>query len=218
MFSHRLLMLALLSTIALLIVGAAAPQSKQQAIKRLLSTDAGTRIKAQQELLTARANLISELAKIVDDNENQVHKPDSVRKAMFILGEMRAIEAVGVLVSNIAFPDVLPPGKEPRPGPGWGMGKLHTIASRPLKTWPAVEALTKIGEPCLEATIEKIATTDGVTEQNACIRVLIEVRGRDSASALLKHAINKQKVPQKSQRLQNTLDRLLRIKPKKPRK
>ena len=73
---------------------------------------------------------------------------------------------------------------------------------------PAVQALAKIGEPCIEATINKLATTYNVAEQDACFRVLIELREPGLASAMLKRAVARETDPKKRERLQNGVDRL----------
>ncbi len=89
MFSGRELVLVLLCVAVLLCIGSAQPQPKESAVKRLLSNDATTRKEAQQELVAARADVVSELVSIIDDKDNQLTRSDSVRAAMFVLGEMR---------------------------------------------------------------------------------------------------------------------------------
>jgi len=208
MCSGKVLLLMLFGMVLVLSVGAAQPQLQESAPRRLLSNAATTRKKAQNELLAARSNLVSGLIAIVKDKKNQLTRPrqDSVARAMFILGEMRAPEAVEILVSNIAFPDTLPQGAERTPR----IVVVHgsTLRSRPLRTMPAVQALAKIGEPCIEATINKLATTYNVAEQDACFRVLIELREPGLASAMLKRAVARETDPKKRERLQNGVDRL----------
>jgi hypothetical protein len=210
MRSGTQLVLVLVCAMVVLCVGRGHSQGNQPAAARLLADDAETRDEAKGELLAARADLISALVSIVGDEENQTARPESVRAAMFILGEMRATEAIGVLVANIAFPDTLPPPAAPPPGGFVGTGSLYTIRSRPLEQWPAVEALTKIGEPCLQPIIGKLATTGDVREMGACIRVLTELRDDDSASLLLAHAIAQQADHEARQRLLGALNLLLR--------
>ncbi len=176
-------------------------QPKEPAIKRLLSNDASTREEAKQELLTARTDLISQLISIVDSEQNHQTRRESVRATMFILGEMRAMQAVSVLVKYVAFAD------ERTVRTAW----TDRLGSRPLSQMPAVQALVKIGEPCLKAIISKLATTYDVREQAACIRVLIKLRERDAASAMLVEAAAKEQNTKKRERLHNSLDMLLRV-------
>ncbi len=201
MFSGREIVLLTLWVAVLLCIGSAQPQPKEPAVKRLLSKDASTREEAQQELLAARTDLISQLISIVDSEENHQTRRESVRATMFILGEMRATEAVSVLVKYIAFADE----------PTVLTATPHRLGSGPLSQVPAVEALVKIGEPCLKAIIGKLATTYNVREQAACIRVLIELRERDAASAMLADAIAKEQDTKKRERLHSSRGRLLSI-------
>ncbi len=197
------LVLALLGlcVIAALSIGAGQAQGQESALKRLLSNEPTTRLQAQQELLAARTDLISQLIGIVDSEENQQTRRESVRATMFILGEMRATQAVSVLVQYIAFADE----------PTVVTAAPYRLGSRPLEQMPAVQALVKIGEPCLKAVINKLATTYHVTEQKCCIRVLIELRERDAASAMLVDAIAEEADLKKRERLHSSLDMLLRI-------
>ncbi len=206
MSTGKVFVMALLGMVLVLSVGAAPLAPKELAVKRLLADAPGTRKKAQNELLAARSKLISDLSKIVDDKNIQIKRTDSVLKAMFILGEMRAVEAVDVLVANIAFPDNLPPDTTFRRNVTVGLS--GTIRTRPFRTCRAVEALTKIGQPCIKAIINELATTDGMSERYACIRVLIELRKDDEVAAMLKHAIKQESAPKKIERLQKGLDTL----------
>ena len=198
------LVLALLGlcVIAALSVGAGQAQGQESAVKRLLSDEATTILQAQEELLAARTDLISQLISVVDSQQNHETRRESVRASMFILGEMRATQAVPVLVKYIAFRD----------DPSARFAQPHRFGSGPLEQeGPAVQALVKIGEPCLKAIIGKLATTYHVGEQAACIRVLIELRERDAASAMLVDAIAEEADLKKRERLHNSLDMLLRI-------
>jgi len=175
----------------------------------LLSQDRNLVQTAKSELLAARAEEVSALIAIVANDENLVTRSESVGAAMFVLGKMRAIEAAETLAANVAFPDVLPGRAEYLKArvrrPAYPLGHL------PLSRRPAAEALVNIGEPSLPAVIEKLATTGNVTEQVACLQVLHELRGDDSARAL-EHALACQEDPKKRERLRNSLEFLFRIK------
>ncbi len=205
------LVAVLLGGAVLLCIGSAQSQPNEAAVRRLLSDDETTREQAKQELFAARTDLISQLISIVDNEQNQQTRRESVRAAMFILGEMRALEAVDVLVTCVAFPYVLPSGEEPASVRVTIARRTHLLGSGPLDERPAIEALVKIGEPCLKAIIGKLATTYDVREQAACIRVLIELRERDAASAMLGDAIAQETDLKKRERLHNSLDMLLSI-------
>jgi len=208
MFSSRKLLLALVCAGILLLAAGVQPEVKEPAINRLLSNDATVIQEARQELSAARHDLIWQLVSIVDDGDNLRTRPASVQAAMFLLGEMRATEAVKALVEHIAFPIVLLPIGEPAPGLFLG-----THQGPDFSEWlPAVEALTKVGEPCLTELLDKLSATDNILEQQACLCVLTELRERDAASAMLVDAIAKEQDTKKQERLRNSLDMLLSIK------
>ncbi len=206
------LALILLCVGSLLAVGGYREEKQTTAVERLLSKDGQEIYEAQNELLTARKDLIARLINIVKNNENRLKRQASVRAAMFILGEMRAVEAIGVLAEHIGFPYIREPGGEPRPGPPVGMGTIRRGLKGTQKTYPAVEALVKIGEPCLDDVITKLSSTDHVLEEKACLGVLVGLRQRDSVIEMLKDAMKKKTDTKKKDRLQRGLDLLAQMK------
>lgn len=208
MISYRYLALASLFVASLPSVGTVSGTKETSALKRLLSNDFNEIKEAQDEIVTSRKNLISGLINIVEQKENRIKKESSVRAAIFILGEMRAVEAVQVLVGHIGFPHVTEQWREPTPGPPAGMGTIRSGLSGIQKTYPAVGALIKIGEPCLGHVIDKLSSTDNISEQKACLGVLVGLRQRDSVIHMLKDAINKETDTKKKDRLQSSLDLL----------
>lgn len=211
MISYRYLVLALLCVGSALSAVTVPGSKKAWALQRLLSKDVIAIKKAQNELIAARKNLISGLIKIVEQKENRIKKDASVRAAIFVLGEMRAVEAIELLVDNIGFPYVKEPWSEPRPGPPAGMGTIRPGLSGIQKTYPAVGALVKIGEPCLCHVIDKLSSTGGVSEQKACLGVLVGLRQRDFMIEILNDTINKETDAEKRDRLQNSLNILTKI-------
>ena len=202
--------LMLLCTCAVLVVVGC--EKKASPLEKLLAED-GTEIKgAQDELVAARKELVGELIAIIREKENRVRKKPSVEAAMFVLGEMRAVECVELLVENIGFPYVREPDSEPRPGPRGGMGTIVYGLKGIQKVYPGVEALIKIGEPCLGTIIRKLSSTGHVTEKKACLAVLVALRGRSTSVALLKEGIGRETDLKKRYRLQRSLDMLVEIK------
>lgn len=116
-----------------------------------------------------------------------------------------------MLVSHIGFPEVgveddedsIPPIAEGRISPL----AIPTPIERRL---PAASALVNIGEPCIDAVIEKIATTDFGTERHACVGVLKRLSG-PSVRARMEQAI--QTAPQKKREALKTGLKLLDEKP-----
>lgn len=211
MISHRYLALAMLCVGSLISASTVLGSKKAWALQRLLSNE-WTEIKeARDELVTARKSLIAGLIKIVEQKENRIKKEPSVRAAIFVMGEMRAVEAIEMLVDHIGFPYVQEGGDEPRPGPPAGMGSLKRGLRGAQKTYPAVAALVKIGEPCLGAVITKIASTENVNERKACLGVLLGLRQRDFIIKMLDDTINNETDAEKRDRLQNSLNMLAQI-------
>jgi len=173
------------------IAAQAAPQ--EPAAKRLLSQDGALLQEAESELLAARAKLIADLSGIIRDHENQRRRKASVEAAMFILGEMRAPEAAGVLASYIAFPHQLPSDGQRRVVVISGVGLMH---------WPAAEALIKIGMPCVPAVLDKLADTDNSDQGEACLAVLHALLERDSVSEVLGKAIARERDAKRRFRLE----------------
>jgi hypothetical protein len=209
MFSSRelVLLLVLLGAITVLGAGTVQPQPEEPAVRRLLSADAETRQEAKREILEARTKLIADLLKMIGDEDNRLKRHDSVSKAMYILGEMRATEAIETLVSNITHPIDNPPG-EPRPSIH---PKIVSRDARPLSAWPAVMALVKIGEPSVQPALNRLRNYLSTNEKSACVLVLEGVRGRESAATILKDAIAKETDPQRRSRLENGLNLLLKL-------
>jgi len=185
-------------------------KKKLTPIERLLSKDGQEIYQAQNELITSRKDLITQLIDIIKEKENRIKNQASVRAAMFILGEMRAVEAVQVLVDHIGFPQVYEYTGESIPVDAEG-GMLHRGIKGFQKTYPAVKALIKIGEPCFSDLISKLSSTDHMTEKKACLGVLVGLRQRDSVIEMLKDAINKETDTQKKDRLQSSLDLLAQM-------
>jgi len=184
-------------------------EKQTTSVERLLSKDGQEIYEAQNELLTARKDLIARLINIVKNNENRLKRQASVRAAMFILGEMRAVEAIEALVEHIGFPFVYE--GEPMIVDIEG-GMIHRGLKGIGKTYPAVSALIKIGEPCLGDVITKLSSTDHLLEEKACLGVLVGLRQRDSVIEMLKDAIKKKTDSKKKDRLQRGLDLLAQMK------
>ena len=211
MISNRYFALTSLSIVSLLSIGTLSGTRKTSTLERLLSNDVNVIEEAKDELITTRKHLIDGLIKIVNQKENRIKREASVRAAIIVLGEMRAMEAVELLVDNIGFPYVMEPLSEPRPGPPAGMGTIRPGLNGIQKTYPAIGSLLKIGEPCLNAVINKMASTENVNEQKACLGVLIGLHHRDFIIKMLNDKLNKETVLEKRDRLKNGLNILTKI-------
>ena len=114
---------------------------------------------------------------------------------MFLLGEMRAVEAGEVLAEYIGFPQVLPADVRDLV-PERGGFRPH---------WLAAEALLKIGRPAISHVMRKLSETDHTTERRACLAVLLALAGREDASAALTSTIKRETDLRKRSRLEQAL-------------
>jgi hypothetical protein len=106
---------------------------------------------------------------------------DSKHLAILLLGDLRAEQAVTVLLCNLAY-------YNPRHSIG---GTELGLAEGP-GFYPAVESLIKIGMPSVGPVTEKLrGYTEDCLERRLCVVVLKEVLGSDLAEAHLAMAIRK---------------------------
>lgn len=179
-------------------------------VEKLLSEDGQTIVEARDELLATRKDLTGRLISIIEDKKNLQKKQASVEAAMFVLGEIRAVEAIEVLVDHIGYPYVLesPGGQYSAIVTG---GRTGRGLKGMQKVCPAVPALIKIGEPCLNGVISKLASTDNTLECRACLSVLVGLRERESVIEILDKAIGKEKEAERRDRLHKSLDWLSQL-------
>lgn len=148
-----------------------------------------------------RKQIISELSRIVADPENHVFRPEAVREAIQLLGELRSLEGIDVLVEYIGFPKVRHPDAGEYEGPTPRGGKpvpkgTPGAAERRAKQFPAVPALINIGPPCIDAVIAKFANTDSMIEHELLTDVLKGIDD-DSIKKKLDEAIPKALPPRR---------------------
>ncbi|MHC4646344.1 MAG: hypothetical protein ACYTBJ_12660 [Planctomycetota bacterium] len=212
MFSGKKLAAITACAVGVFLMGAgvekALKEEKLPAIERLLVDDSQTIKQAQDELVAARKELISRLVDIIGKVENRVKKRASVRAAMYVLGEMRAVEGIDVLVEHIAFPWVREPWPEWYPGPGVSGGTWQKGLKGIGKIFPAVDALIKIGEPCLGRVMQKLVSTDRMLEEDACLGVLVGLREKMVVEQMLKEGAEKEPDPSKKKRFVRSLQTL----------
>jgi len=104
----------------------------------------------------------------------------SAASAMLVLGELRSASSVPLLVRYLGFT------------PSKSVVMDHPV----LETYPAAEALAKIGMPSLGPLIELYKERPNVTRYQTFL-ILDEVLGRDLMRAYLQSAIAAEKNPEK---------------------
>lgn len=160
------------------------------ATSRLLSKDHKKREEAQHQILQSRSATIEQLIQIIKGAPKKRSDDDSVIRAMKLLGEMRAVEAIDVLTELIAFPYVRP----------WQqVDAIFSPADASAtidKGYPAAAALVKIGKPCIPSIIDRSATSSyGITERGISLSVLLRLCTYEETERLLRSGIAKEKDP-----------------------
>lgn len=116
---------------------------------------------------------------------------DSKHLSILLLGDLRATEAIPLLLDNITY---LNP-------------KYQTPSYLSAKDkYPAVESLIKIGIPAVQPVIEKLGTYDKASfARKNCCRILKEILGLRLAQLKLQIAIEETKEPTVKQNLTSVL-------------
>ena len=148
--------------------------------------------KAQQAILDYRNQVIAGLQEIVVKEGNQ--RSDSVRAAIQLLGAFRSVEAIPVLVEHVGYPMSV------RSIAVTSQSDLGFSRSDPLRAFIAVRALVDIGEPCIPAIMAKLAATDEVCDQYACLLVLVHLKTTQEVESMLHLAADSEKDPRRQGR------------------
>jgi hypothetical protein len=180
---------------------------KKPAVERLLSEETAEIAEATEELIETRKQLIRQLIELIENEQNRQLRHPCVRSAIYILGEMRALEAIDVLVEHIRYPEgIVVDGLIIDVGPallrGGGVSGIERIC-------PAVPALIKIGHPCLGKVMTKLYSTEPSYEVDGCLAVLIGLRGIQAVKGDLNTRLDKETDQKKRERLETAIKRLL---------
>ena len=106
--------------------------------------------------------LAAGLVRIVGKEREQYDSDDEKLLAVLLLGEMRAAEAVDVLLDNLTF-------RPPRLIEEAGLGALY----------PCVEALIRIGQPSVEGILRRASRQYGDREIMLLSHIVRRVMGRE---------------------------------------
>jgi hypothetical protein len=139
------------------------PSDASDRFQALLSNDREGRVQARRELAEDRRDLIAKLSRAIEEKTQRTSNEHVVGELMSVLGDMQATEAIDVLVKHISYPRTAKIDDRVRDGvSGFSF----------IDSGPAVDALVRIGEPCVDAVIWKIRTTKVQEERIACVGVL----------------------------------------------
>jgi hypothetical protein len=171
-----------------------------------------------QESATTRSNAIADLEGVIEDgvkaswrpdlvlspSKDQIPLsnaiPDSVTRAMYALGELRATQSVDVLVRYIGFPLNQPELLH------MGSGLMRKGIR---KSCPATDALIRIGDPAVNPVIARLAETDSMIEMRAGLSVLVALLGKEQTITRLTQAKDPQTNLKNATRLQQAIEILI---------
>jgi hypothetical protein len=170
--------------------------SASDRFQRLLSKDREARLQARRELVEDRKALIAQLSSAIQEKAQQTSNEHVVRELMSVLGDIRATEAIDVLVRHIGYPRTAKIDDRTHDGiTGFSF----------MDSGPAVDALVRIGEPCVDAVIWKIRTTKVREERVACVAVLRRLK-----SPFMRQRLEKSKKTA-TEKAEASLDEALRL-------
>lgn len=130
---------------------------------RLTSPDFEVRKQAMDEILTSRSKTVGLLCEMVDQSNAQKYSEETRGMAAYLLGEMRAQEAVKALCSTMANPLFLGPN---------GDGAITGLRAPYASSYVVVEALSKIGYASVPQMLTNLRESDNETVVRGSISVL----------------------------------------------
>ena len=149
---------------------------------------------AAAEILKSRQAEIQRLITIVERGVANDRKA-AVRDGMLLLGQLRAVEAVPMLVQRLTF-------------------QVPYLATRPQPIedlCPAVQALIDIGSPSLRPVLERIEGEDGDILQRAGAAVFRGVLGETWAMTQLESRIRSGATGVRTDRLRQVVEKLAQL-------
>ena len=173
---------------------AAAPDAAS--VSGLLSGDAAVRRHTSDAITAKRKEVVSALVDLIRDAGNLQDRPESVAAAVRLLGELRAAEGVEAIVGVMKHRANSNGSVTRLPGFWW---------DKPLEGTPEY-ALIQIGEPCVPALIETLASSDEI--RGGCLCVLVHLHSRAEVASLLHEAVVREPDQERLRRLMNALSAL----------
>lgn len=173
-------------------------RGQMDAIGKIRSSNLALQKEGGRELLQQRKELISSLINILKqgDKNAEGEKRSSLVAAIDVLGEMRAIEAVDILVDYIKFP---------------ASDKLVVFYKiiPPSEIYPAVKALIKIGKPSLPAVLRVLK--ESTDEKDVILLtnsgwIISQVLGHKIGKIYLEDALQSETDPKKRARIEDLLN------------
>lgn len=190
----------LLSTCVLLVGLPIVAQRAEDLLEALRSPDWQRRKWAREYVLTQRQVVVEGMLGLIQDPELRQDRPGAVAECMRFLGDLRAPEAVPVLVDLVSF--------DP-----WRAEAERGVLARSMFEMgssgkPAAWALIQIGSPAIQPTLAKLAETEAGVERRACCWVLERILGIELALAAVEIETSKHEDRPRRANLEAALDHL----------
>jgi len=174
-------------------------QGQMDAIGKIRSSNLALQEEGERELLQQRKELISSLINILEQGDKNAkrEKRSSQVAAINVLGEMRATQAVDILVDYIEF----------RASDELIMHRL----TPPSEVFPAVKALIKIGKPSLPPVLRALKES---TDEDVILLdwnsgwIIFQVLGHKIGMIYLEDVLQNEIEPKKRERIEDLLNRL----------
>jgi len=160
----------------------------------LLATNRSERLAVVNRLLSERSMLITSLMQVIERPEEAqlrwVDEASPGNLAIGILGEMRAVEAIPLLVRHIA------------PGPD------DFVSLDELAPSLAAMALMKIGKPAVPELVKSIGTNSDRQHRLSSIETIARIEGMEFTRVIIERALNSESQAQIKSRLQEVLEQV----------
>lgn len=149
--------------------------------------DDNTPRQAFESAIRERKRVIVAMIAVVEDAKLRERNPKAISCAIRLLGELRAAEAVGVLVRFVMFRD------------DWST--LPVLLPRE-ENFPTVDALIKIGKPAERALLRMLSErTVGKTDSSLAGYIIRQIEGRSELSLAVVKAYAEKLPPEAADRL-----------------
>ena len=163
----------------------------------LHSVNAAERDAATEAIIAERRGLIAELREIIENRTVGDRESSRITEsAIRLLGQIRAAEAVPVLVDELTFPTPYAENGGP------------ALAIR--DALPSVAALIEIGSPSIEPLLSKAEGSDDSVVTTCTAFILDQILGMDAAIAVIDVRIAAEQDPEVSRRLRNIRHRIVK--------
>lgn len=144
-------------------------------VASLTSNDARVRARAHNDILAQRNETVRQLIAILRTKDIDRSVDGPLHRAIRLLGEMRAAEAVGPLRDLLTY---LPEGR-----------RTITESIPSEAYYPATVALCQIGRPAINAMELAIRNSKDETERQLAAWVIMGVEGKEHALARMDHLV-----------------------------